>query len=204
MGTQTDEHHEQDTIDVIWEIEAKMSENTEIGDGIPEMSAKQARDYFHRSYTSVDGLWFMKVEERWGFEEALVVDQEVWKILPKIQARTVRSLLGLGDGMSSLRACLGSRLRLEGFDFQMGLVDAKDGETVFDLLISMCPWQELLHKSGRGCLGPQIGPLICGTEMSVWATEFGDIECQALSRICGGDRYCRHRFATRAGQPPAP
>jgi hypothetical protein len=33
---------------------------------------KDVREYFHRSYTAVDGLWFVKVEEKYGFDKALV------------------------------------------------------------------------------------------------------------------------------------
>ena len=32
---------------------------------------KQTVEYLRRSYSAVDGLWFMKVEEKRGFEEAL-------------------------------------------------------------------------------------------------------------------------------------
>jgi hypothetical protein len=36
-----------------------------------ELSDKQIAEFWHRSYTSVDGLWFMKVEEKHGFDLAL-------------------------------------------------------------------------------------------------------------------------------------
>ena len=50
-----------------------------------KLSSKQVADYFNRSYKAVDGLWFLKVEEKYGFDTALELDNEVWKILPKIQ-----------------------------------------------------------------------------------------------------------------------
>ncbi len=49
------------------------------------LTDQQAAEYFHRSFTAVDGLWFMKVEEKHGFDAALEIDNEVWKVLPKIQ-----------------------------------------------------------------------------------------------------------------------
>jgi len=52
-----------------------------------KLTDKQIVEYFKRSYTAVDGLWFMKVEEIYGFDTALDIDEEVWKVMPKIQAR---------------------------------------------------------------------------------------------------------------------
>jgi hypothetical protein len=47
-----------------------------------DLDEKQISELWHRSYTAVDGLWFMKVEERYGFEAALDLDDEVWKGQP--------------------------------------------------------------------------------------------------------------------------
>ena len=51
------------------------------------LTDQQATEYFHRSFTAVDGLWFMKVEEKHGFEAALEIDNEVWEVLPRIRAQ---------------------------------------------------------------------------------------------------------------------
>jgi len=64
-----------------------------------ELTYKQIAAYFHRSYAAADGLWFMKVEEKCGFETALEIDDQVWKVLPKIQARMLKSMLLLDEGM---------------------------------------------------------------------------------------------------------
>ena len=49
------------------------------------LTDQQATEYFHRSFTAVDGLWFMKVEEKHGFDATLEIDNEVWKALARIQ-----------------------------------------------------------------------------------------------------------------------
>jgi hypothetical protein len=69
-------------------------------------------------YKSVDGLWFMKVEEKDGFNAALTVDNEVWKVMPKIQARMIKSFLVLGTWrvMRCSKGCKQS-LSLDGFKF---------------------------------------------------------------------------------------
>jgi len=35
-----------------------------------ELDSQQIIEYFHRCYKAVDGLWFMKVEEKIGFAAA--------------------------------------------------------------------------------------------------------------------------------------
>jgi len=41
------------------------------------LTDQQICDYSHRSYKAVDGLWFMKAEEKYGFIAALDIDKEV-------------------------------------------------------------------------------------------------------------------------------
>ncbi|MCJ7722279.1 DUF6125 family protein, partial [Candidatus Bathyarchaeota archaeon] len=66
------------------------------------MSSQQVADFFNRSYKAVDGLWFMKVEEKYGFDAALELDNEVWKVMAKIQARKIKSFLGLKNAPITL------------------------------------------------------------------------------------------------------
>ena len=83
-----------------------------------ELTDKQIAEYFKRSYTAVDGLWFMKVEERYGFDTALDIDNDVWQVMPKIQARKLKTLGGLEDGWESLQKCITTKLTLDGFEFK--------------------------------------------------------------------------------------
>jgi hypothetical protein len=154
-----------------------------------ELSDRQIADYFHRSYTAVDGLWFMKVEEMCGFDVALEIDDKVWQVLPKIQARMIKSMLGLDAGIEGLCEALGARLKLEGFDFDLGRDEAG-----INIIISRCPWHELMVKSGRGHLSKKVSDVICREENSVWATEFGDISYMPDEQICKGSVRCILRF----------
>ena len=47
--------------------------------------------YLLRSCAAVNGLWFMKVEEKYGFDAALDLDAAVWAVMPKIQARQLKT-----------------------------------------------------------------------------------------------------------------
>jgi len=157
-----------------------------------ELSDDQRKQYLYRSYTTVDGLWFMKVEEKYGFDTALKIDNEVWKVQPKIQARMLKSMSRLGSGIESLYQCLTTKLSLDGFSFHT----KKTGNDGFRLLLDDCPWHNAMVKSTRGHLSPQVGNLICPTEYSTWAAEFGDnIHFEHQGQICRGDDCCVLQFS---------
>jgi len=96
----------------------------------------QIAEFWHNSYAKVDGLWCMKVEEKYGFHEALNIDNEVWKVLPKIQARMLKSMAGVSNGIEALFECLTTKLNLEGFHFKA----AKSSDvTAFKIVRRKCP-----------------------------------------------------------------
>jgi len=155
-----------------------------------ELTDKQIAEFWHRSYASVDGLWFMKIEERYGFDTALDIDDEVWNVLPKIQARAMKSMTYVGDGLNGLRECLTTKMVLEGFVFNVEQVG--DG---FNIVISTCPWHERMVKSSREELSGKVGTRICNTEYSVWASEFGDeIQFEMKDQLCEGATVCLLTF----------
>jgi len=159
-----------------------------------ELSHEQVAEFLHRSYHAVDGLWFMKVEERYGLEAALDLDNEVWKVVPKIQARALKSMAEVRDGLDALSQCLATKLSLDGFEFAVNWDARCDGFTVE---VSRCPWHEAMLKSGREHLSGPINSLICHTELSVWAAEFGaGIGFVQSDCICAGAERCLLRFAT--------
>ncbi|MFC1926859.1 DUF6125 family protein [Chloroflexota bacterium] len=163
-----------------------------------ELNDKQIAEFWHRSYTTVDGLWFMKVEEKYGFRTALEVDNEVWKVLPKIQARMLKSLAKAGDGIETLFECITTKLELEGFVFD---AEKDEDNTNFNVTVKRCPWHDLLVKSGRTELSGDVGSVICNTEYSVWASEFGDNICFDLQgQICKGSESCVLSFSHRNPQ----
>jgi hypothetical protein len=160
------------------------------------LSDWQIIEYFQRSYKAVDGLWFVNCEERWGFEEALNVDDAVWEAMPKIQARKMKEFAGLEEGLDALFQCFTTRLRLEGFAFDACKDD--DGRS-FTITITECPWQNLMAQAGRQHLAGRIGDRICNTECRVWATEFGgNISFAFGERICHGQGTCIMQFREAA------
>jgi hypothetical protein len=171
-----------------------MPHNYRTGRSMTDLTDKQKSEYFRRSYTAVDGLWFMKLEEKHGLEEALQLDEAVWKVLPKIQARTIKAMMNLGYGLDSLQAAIAARLDLEGFEFEL-----KRQENSFLVIIHRCPWQGLMIKSRRENISERVSDLICRVENSVWASEFANdgaekIRFEQEDRICQGAKRCRLKF----------
>jgi hypothetical protein len=156
-----------------------------------ELTDKDRADYFKLSYSRVDGLWFMKVEERYGFETALDIDREVWKVLPKMQARMLKAVAGLDGGMDALFECLTTHLTLHDFVFT-----TERRGSGFEIRISECPWHNLMVKSGREHLSAAVGDAICNAEQAVWASEFGeDIKFELKGQICRGEGGCLLSFS---------
>ncbi len=152
-----------------------------------KLSDKEIKEYLHRSYTAVDGLWFVKVEEEYGFGAALNLDKKVWEVMPKIQSRFLKKILKTGKGLNALLECFSVKLKLDGFKFR---TEKKDSRNI-KIIINSCPWHNIMIKSKRSELSEKIGSTICNTEYGVWAKEFGDnINFRLEGQICKGSRSC--------------
>ena len=160
------------------------------------LTEEQKKEYFRRSYTAVDGLWFMKVEERLGFEQALQIDEAVWEVLPKIQARALKAMMNLPLGLAGLEQALSARLALEGFEF-----DIKQQEGAVEVAVNACPWHQIMIKSGRAALSERVSEVICRVENETWAGEFSEpgeeIGFEREARLCRGDGVCRLCFGMK-------
>jgi predicted ArsR family transcriptional regulator len=155
----------------------------------------QVAEYFSRSFRVVDGLWFMKVEDQFGFDVALRVDAEVWRVMPKIQARMIKSFLKLGKGEDALLESLKAKLSMEGFKFKVEQ-DANE----FRIRITDCPWHNLMVKSGREKFSAKVGETICNAEYSVWASEFDEnTQFTLAAQICKGSKHCLLTFKRHCG-----
>jgi hypothetical protein len=154
------------------------------------LTAQQISEYLQASYTAVDGLWFMKVEEVLGFERALEIDERVWQVMPKIQARRMKAFANVDRGIEALRECFTAKLNLDGFEYE---IHSADGS--FDVHISRCPWYDKLVKSKRVHLAERIANRICMAEYSGWAQEF---DCafafSGKGMMCSGCVNCGLHF----------
>ena len=130
---------------------------------------KLIADYLRKCFVSVDGLWFMKVEEDADFEKALELDIAVWEVLPKIEARTIQDLLGIGSGIQALRQALEFKLSAENFRFELSSL----GPDGFTLEVRDCSWVAHIKKANREQFLERISEAICPLEFGRFASEFG-------------------------------
>lgn len=148
-------------------------------------------DYLRKCFVSVDGLWFMKVEEDADFDKALDLDMAVWKVLPKIEARAIRELLGLGAGLEALRQALEFKLGAEQYRFDVSPL-ARDS---FVIEVHGCPWVQHIQKANRHHFLERISDSICPAEYRIFTDEFGThIHIEHLRDRCTTEGCCRFLF----------
>ena len=148
-------------------------------------------DYLRKCFVSVDGLWFMKIEEDADFEKALELDIAVWKVLPKIEALTIQELLKLGKGIEALRQALEFKLNAEMYRFDLTQI-TRDS---FVLEVHGCPWVEHIKKANRQHFLERISDTICPAEYRTFTDGFGKgIKIEHLRDRCMADGSCRFFF----------
>lgn len=144
--------------------------------------------YLRRSYFAVDGLWFSMVEKKASFEEALALDEQVWAVLAKIQARNVKELLNIKGG-STADLLKGLEMKLQAEEYGYTVEDS--GPDRLLLHVHHCPWYALMKKSGREHLAGKVGDVICTRELQVWADELAHGMTLSLSsQRCRGSAVC--------------
>ncbi|MCD6359729.1 MAG: L-2-amino-thiazoline-4-carboxylic acid hydrolase [Armatimonadetes bacterium] len=148
-------------------------------------------EMLRRSYLACDGLWFVNAEETWGLAAAFDLDDAVWEVMPKIQARKARELLGVtGNELEDLARCYSLKLAAEGYRIDLAERDAE-----IEFTITSCPWRAALQRARRTHLGPEIARRICAAEGLGWAREFGEnIAFQLDDTMCEGAGACRFVF----------
>lgn len=139
-------------------------------------------EYLRKSYFSVDGLWFVLLEEEDSFHKALELDEKVWKILPKIQARLVKKALKLtGLPLKILSEYLKVKLESEGYNYGISF----SSQHRFMLKVNSCPWLNILREANRQNLAQKISKHICQEEFKVWAIEVDtNIKIDFKEKMC--------------------
>ena len=100
-----------------------------------------------RNLWTVDGLYFLGIEEAFGTKAAVDIDQKVWEVMGKLEARRLRELLGVESG--GLAAMLGGlRLTSWALDLEHKEVAAGKGRAIFRN--RSCRVQNARLKKGLG------------------------------------------------------
>ena len=169
---------------------------------------KDILDYLYQNYTKADGLWFLKVEEIYGFDKALEIDSQVWKIIPKLQARFIKKRLlevfqtdGIADSRTAegqtaktlLFEALKIKLSLDRFEYKVS-----KNKTSISVRIDKCPWHEIMLKAKRETFSEKIGSVICNNEYSAFIAEFyPDAVIDIRNKLCRGNDSCNFKFSIK-------
>jgi hypothetical protein len=149
-------------------------------------------EYLRRSFAAVDGLWFVKAEEILGREGAMDLDEKVWRVMGKIQARqALKSLCREERTLENFQAALRLKYAAEGYQAEI----TPEEQNNLKVCINQCPWLKILEKAGRTELGAEIAEKICRADYEGWAGEFGkSLEFEPESGLCGRGDCCEIVF----------
>jgi predicted ArsR family transcriptional regulator len=156
----------------------------------------KACEYFKRSFFAIDGLWFMMNEDDSSFEKALMIDEQVWKVLSKIQSRKLRELYEIkGNSLRDLLFALEIKLELEGYKFTIEKISDNNAQ----ILIQNCPWFDIMLKAGREKFAGRVGEKICDVEYKGWTNSFDNkIKFNLGLQLCRGEKMCQLKFQLKS------
>ncbi|MBC7247606.1 MAG: L-2-amino-thiazoline-4-carboxylic acid hydrolase [Actinobacteria bacterium] len=123
---------------------------------VVELTPQQLEELRLGAFTAIDGLWFLEVESRYGFEEALEADLEVWKKYGLVILRRMARMLGIEldpknpPDLPTVNFLLETISLIDGSECQGEVTP--EGEILFR--VRRCSWWENLRNSGRHDLVP--------------------------------------------------
>ena len=149
-------------------------------------------EYLKRVYMAVDGLWYIMIEKYFGFENALLLDKEVWQIMPKIAARKIKDLLRLPDKkLESLSESLAFRFAVEGYEVKSHRLI----ENALEIQIASCPWRLQMLKLKNDELLTGVAERVCPVVYETWGGEFLEqFRFEMNPQICKGAEICQLKY----------
>ena len=83
--------------------------------GIDEFTNAELKDFvadLAKRWLAHDGLWFQAVEEKYGMDAAIEADKKAWEKFTVIEAKRIKTMLGLPEngGLEALEKALEFRL----------------------------------------------------------------------------------------------
>ncbi len=100
---------------------------------------------YAKNWLATDGLWFQSVEKKYGLEEALEHDANMWQQFTVIEARRIKAFLHLPErgGLEGLAQALACRLYAPLNEDEIHI----EGNTLFYRVIT-CRVQEARNRKG--------------------------------------------------------
>ena len=112
-----------------------MSHNKAL-DNLTREQLVELLEIYAKNWLAADGIWFQAVEKRWGMEEAMYHDVEIWKKFTVVEALKLKRFLHLPEhaGLEGLAKALSLRfyaninddeIRIEGNTLFYRMVDCR-------------------------------------------------------------------------------
>ena len=73
-----------------------MSHNKAL-DNLTREQLVELLEIYAKNWLAADGIWFQSVEKRWGMEEAMYHDVEIWKKFTVVEALKLKNFLHLPE-----------------------------------------------------------------------------------------------------------
>ena len=141
--------------------------------------------------TAIDGLWFIAVEQRLGFEAAFELDLQVWKSYGQVQLKRLARLLGVAleadspPDLATVNSLVEALCRIDGTESAWEMLDEET--SVFR--VYGCPWWDNLRASGRSELVNC--ELVDNTLFADWLEKLDPgIEMEITRSLPRGDEHC--------------
>ena len=118
---------------------------------LARMSLEKLLDFFFmqiRNLWRVDGLYFLGVEQKFGTEAAKEIDAEVWRVMAKIEAKSLRKMFQIGEDVGI--PTIINLLRKSSWALDQPFKTVKLNKEEATLHIDACRTQETRLKKGLG------------------------------------------------------
>lgn len=162
----------------------------------PASAANPLADLYCQLGLVMDGIWFLELEKRVGFDKAYEIDEAVWRIYPRKEAKRIRTHLGLIPGqpitLTQLSQCFSLALFNQTLGYELAVVTAgiAPGQStrglVLDFKVKTCKSCEGMRKMGRS---PNQIHKICKGIETVTLTNFLDELVPGVKVTCN---WCPH------------
>lgn len=114
---------------------------------IPIVAAEEALEMLKGFYYAIDGLWFLGVEEKFGFENALDIDLKAWENFTGVLVKRIRKKFRIaGNDLKTILTIVGVYLSIENnWDFEAALLSEDKGL----IKVNRCPAWDVFKRTGR-------------------------------------------------------
>lgn len=123
-----------------------MAEEFKITLDLREEEKDEYIDFMLRQYRLVDAFWFLGVEDKFGLDAAVELNEEVWQRMARRSAKEIKQRFGIGE-----KGLEGFIKALKYFPWSIIVgykVERENGKVM--IKVPHCPPQEARIKLGRG------------------------------------------------------